>query len=81
MFVTNFWTCDRQQDVRATEIDKVEMHSSFRSGDIVKALVVSSTSTENLFFQISRCLDFIMCMCMHIYTHKTLLVTSTIVVL
>ncbi|XP_065852360.1 uncharacterized protein [Euphorbia lathyris] len=31
----------RQQDVRATEIDKVDMHSSFRPGDIVKALVVS----------------------------------------
>lgn len=50
MFVTNFWTCDRQQDVRATEIDKVEMHSSFRPGDIVKALVVSSILTEHLFF-------------------------------
>lgn len=32
---------DRQQDVRATEIDKVDMHSSFRIGDIVRALVVS----------------------------------------
>ena len=31
----------RQQDVRATEIDKVDMHLSFRPGDIVKALVVS----------------------------------------
>ncbi|KAL4557541.1 hypothetical protein LXL04_035722 [Taraxacum kok-saghyz] len=31
----------RQQDVRATEIDKVDMHSSFRPGDIVKALVLS----------------------------------------
>lgn len=31
----------RQQDVRATEIDKVEMHSAFRPGDIVKALVLS----------------------------------------
>ncbi|CAL5321969.1 unnamed protein product [Camellia sinensis] len=31
----------RQQDVRATEIDKVDMHSSFRPGDIVRALVVS----------------------------------------
>lgn len=31
----------RQQDVRATEIDKVDMHSSFRPGDIVKAVVVS----------------------------------------
>ncbi|XP_026422999.1 exosome complex component CSL4-like isoform X2 [Papaver somniferum] len=32
---------DRQQDVRATEIDKVDMHLSFRHGDIVKALVLS----------------------------------------
>lgn len=31
---------DRQQDVRATEIDKVDMHLSFRPGDIVRALVV-----------------------------------------
>ncbi|CAM8931242.1 unnamed protein product [Rhodiola kirilowii] len=31
----------RQQDVRATEIDKVEMHSCFHPGDIVKALVLS----------------------------------------
>lgn len=31
----------RQQDVRATEIDKVDMYLSFRPGDIVKALVLS----------------------------------------
>ncbi|GAB4835457.1 hypothetical protein Ancab_000365 [Ancistrocladus abbreviatus] len=31
----------RQQDVRATEIDKVDMHASFRAGDIVRALVLS----------------------------------------
>ncbi|KAL8557702.1 hypothetical protein ACS0TY_004975 [Phlomoides rotata] len=31
----------RQQDVRAMEIDKVDMWSSFRCGDIVKALVLS----------------------------------------
>lgn len=31
----------RQQDVRATEIDKVDMHSSFRPGDIVRAIVLS----------------------------------------
>ncbi|KAJ9546024.1 hypothetical protein OSB04_025731 [Centaurea solstitialis] len=34
----------RQQDVRATEIDKVDMHTSFRPGDIVKASVVSFLS-------------------------------------
>ncbi|XP_048136513.1 exosome complex component csl4 isoform X1 [Rhodamnia argentea] len=31
----------RQQDVRATEIDKVDMHSSFLPGDIVRAIVLS----------------------------------------
>lgn len=31
----------RQQDVRATEIDKVDMHQSFHAGDIVRAMVVS----------------------------------------
>ncbi|XP_028556186.1 exosome complex component CSL4 isoform X1 [Dendrobium catenatum] len=31
----------RQQDVRATEIDKVDMYQSFRPGDIVKAEVLS----------------------------------------
>lgn len=31
----------RQQDVRATEIDKVDMHLSFRPGDIVRAQVLS----------------------------------------
>ncbi|XP_068667092.1 uncharacterized protein [Aristolochia californica] len=31
----------RQQDVRATEIDKVELHLSFHPGDIVRAIVLS----------------------------------------
>ncbi|CAH8387861.1 unnamed protein product [Eruca vesicaria subsp. sativa] len=31
----------RQQDVRETEIDKVDMHQSFRPGDIVRAMVLS----------------------------------------
>ncbi|KAF5735272.1 hypothetical protein HS088_TW15G00773 [Tripterygium wilfordii] len=31
----------RQQDVRATEIDRVDIHLSFRPGDIVRALVLS----------------------------------------
>ncbi|OEL29664.1 hypothetical protein BAE44_0009323 [Dichanthelium oligosanthes] len=31
----------RQQDVRATEIDKVDMYQSYRPGDIVRAVVVS----------------------------------------
>lgn len=32
---------NRLQDIRATEIDKVDMHLSFRPGDIVRAIVVS----------------------------------------
>lgn len=35
------FSLNRQQDVRATEIDKVDMYLSFRPGDIVRALVVS----------------------------------------
>lgn len=35
-----FYGC-RQQDVRATEKDKVKIFSSFRPGDIVRAQVVS----------------------------------------
>lgn len=31
----------RQQDVRATEIDKVDMHASFHAGDTVRAVVLS----------------------------------------
>uniref|UniRef100_A0A7N2KQJ5 Exosome complex component CSL4 C-terminal domain-containing protein n=1 Tax=Quercus lobata TaxID=97700 RepID=A0A7N2KQJ5_QUELO len=34
-------SCKRQQDVRATEIDKVDMHLSFRPGDIIRAVVLS----------------------------------------
>ncbi|XP_064947997.1 uncharacterized protein LOC135582985 isoform X1 [Musa acuminata AAA Group] len=33
--------CNRQQDVRATEIDKVDMYLSFHPGDIIRALVLS----------------------------------------
>ncbi|CAI0433662.1 unnamed protein product, partial [Linum tenue] len=38
----------RQQDVRATEIDKVDMHLAFRPGDIVRAVVVSFSSLRKL---------------------------------
>lgn len=31
----------RSQDVRATEIDKVKLHESYRPGDIIRALVLS----------------------------------------
>jgi exosome complex component CSL4 len=37
----NFRGIVRQQDVRSTEIDKVDMHTSFRSGDIIRAEVLS----------------------------------------
>jgi len=37
----NFSGIIRQQDVRATEIDKVDLHGSFRPGDIIHALVQS----------------------------------------
>ncbi|CAD5333428.1 unnamed protein product [Arabidopsis thaliana] len=37
----NFAGVIRQQDVRATEIDKVDMHQSFHAGDIVRAMVLS----------------------------------------
>ncbi|XP_021734753.1 exosome complex component CSL4 [Chenopodium quinoa] len=40
-FRENFTGVIRQQDVRATEIDKVDMHASFRAGDIVRAVVLS----------------------------------------
>lgn len=38
----------RVQDVRATEIDKVEIYKSFRPGDIVTAEVVSRTYSKFL---------------------------------
>jgi len=31
----------RQQDIRATEIDKVKVNESFRVGDVVRAVVIS----------------------------------------
>eukprot|EP01098_Paradermamoeba_levis_P005986 TRINITY_DN2500_c0_g1_i1.p1 TRINITY_DN2500_c0_g1~~TRINITY_DN2500_c0_g1_i1.p1 ORF type:complete len:164 (-),score=40.27 TRINITY_DN2500_c0_g1_i1:379-870(-) len=37
----NFQGIIRVQDVRATEIDKVEIYKSFRPGDIVRAEVIS----------------------------------------
>lgn len=39
----------RSQDVRATEKDKVKIYESFRPGDVVKALVVSSASVRTFF--------------------------------
>ncbi|KZV23988.1 hypothetical protein F511_17976 [Dorcoceras hygrometricum] len=44
----------RQQDVRATEIDKVDMHSSFRPGDIVKALVISLGDARSYYLSTAK---------------------------
>ncbi|MED6197837.1 hypothetical protein PIB30_060503 [Stylosanthes scabra] len=44
----------RQQDVRATEIDKVDMHLSFRPGDIVKALVLSLGDSRAYFLSTAK---------------------------
>lgn len=37
----------RVQDVRATEIDKVEIYQSFRPGDIVRAEVVRPSKSSS----------------------------------
>ncbi|KAJ0013770.1 hypothetical protein Pint_20320 [Pistacia integerrima] len=44
----------RQQDVRATEIDKVDMHLSFRPGDIVRALVLSLGDARAYFLSTAK---------------------------
>lgn len=44
----------RQQDVRATEIDKVDMHSSFRPGDIVRASVLSLGDARAYFLSTAK---------------------------
>ncbi|XP_062144367.1 uncharacterized protein LOC133851802 [Alnus glutinosa] len=44
----------RQQDVRATEIDKVDMHLSFRAGDIVRALVLSLGDARAYYLSTAR---------------------------
>ncbi|XP_075498813.1 uncharacterized protein LOC142537128 isoform X1 [Primulina tabacum] len=44
----------RQQDVRATEIDKVDMHTSFRPGDIVKALVLSLGDARSYYLSTAK---------------------------
>ncbi|WVY95829.1 exosome complex component CSL4 [Vigna radiata var. radiata] len=44
----------RQQDVRATEIDKVDMHLSFHPGDIVKALVLSLGDARAYFLSTAK---------------------------
>ncbi|KAJ9629653.1 exosome 3'-_5 exonuclease subunit ski4 (Csl4) [Taxawa tesnikishii (nom. ined.)] len=39
----------RQQDIRATEIDKVKVDQSFRVGDIVRAVVISVGDERNYY--------------------------------
>lgn len=44
----------RQQDVRATEVDKVEILSSFRPGDIVRAEVVSLGDSRSYYLSTAK---------------------------
>lgn len=44
----------RQQDVRATEIDKVDMHLSFRPGDTVRALVLSLGDARSYYLSTAK---------------------------
>ncbi|KAL2325301.1 hypothetical protein Fmac_024359 [Flemingia macrophylla] len=44
----------RQQDVRATEIDKVEMHLCFHPGDIVRAHVLSLGDARAYFLSTAK---------------------------
>ena len=39
----------RQQDIRATEIDKVKVAESFRVGDVVRAVVISLGDERSYF--------------------------------
>ncbi|KXS93602.1 hypothetical protein AC578_3000 [Pseudocercospora eumusae] len=44
----------RQQDIRATEIDKVKVSESFRVGDIVRAVVISLGDERAYFLSTAR---------------------------
>jgi len=44
----------RQQDIRATEIDKVKVHESFRVGDVVRAVVISLGDERSYFCSTAR---------------------------
>ena len=39
----------RQQDIRATEVDKVKVAESFRVGDIVRAVMISLGDERNYY--------------------------------
>lgn len=44
----------RQQDIRATEIDKVKMGESFRVGDIVRGVVISLGDERNYYVSTAK---------------------------
>ncbi|BDA41466.1 Exosome complex component CSL4 [Coccomyxa sp. Obi] len=44
----------RQQDVRATEIDKVELYSCFRPGDLVRAEVISLGDSRSYYLSTAK---------------------------
>ena len=44
----------RVQDVRATEIDKVQIHASFRPGDVVRAEVISLGDAQSYFMSTAK---------------------------
>jgi exosome complex RNA-binding protein Csl4 len=44
----------RQQDVRATEVDKVALHDCFRPGDVVRAAVLSLGDARSYYLTTAR---------------------------
>ena len=44
----------RQQDIRATEIDKVKVAESFRTGDVVRAVVISLGDERSYYCSTAR---------------------------
>ncbi|PRQ41656.1 putative polyribonucleotide nucleotidyltransferase, exosome complex component CSL4 [Rosa chinensis] len=50
----NFTGIIRLQDIRATEIDKVDMHKSFHPGDIVRAIVLSLGDARAYFLSTAK---------------------------
>lgn len=49
-----FQAAIRQQDIRATEIDKVKMSESFRVGDIVRGVVISLGDERNYYVSTAK---------------------------
>ncbi len=45
---------NRQQDVRSTEVDKVEIYKCFRPGDIIKAEVISLGDSRSYFLSTAK---------------------------